>query len=99
MGLTNAPVIFQTMMNNVLAGYNGVFCLVYLNDILVFSQNMKEHEKHLKKVLKCLREHKLFVKPLKCEFAVRNLQFCNHIVRDEVLHLISVKIKVITAWL
>ena len=84
MSLINAPAIFQTMMNNVLAGYNDVFCLVYLNDILVFSQNIKEHEKHLEKVLKYLKEYKLFVKSLKYEFAVKNLQFCNHIMRDRV---------------
>ena len=81
-----------------LADYNDVFCPVYLNDILVFSQNIKEHEKHLKEVLKYLREHKLFIKFLKCEFAVRNLQFYDHIVKNEVLYLISVKIEIIAAW-
>ena len=50
-GLANAPATFQTVMNNVLRPVLGRFALVYLDDILIFSQNMAEHLEHLRTVL------------------------------------------------
>jgi len=61
-GLTNAPATFQTVMNNVLRPVIGKFVLVYLDDILIFSQNMAEHIEHLKVVLQLLRDNHLYAK-------------------------------------
>jgi len=58
-GLTNAPSIFQRFVNEIFANLLDVYVLVYLDDILVFSDNMADHNKHVKEVLRCLREHGL----------------------------------------
>ena len=55
--LTNAPATFCNLMNDVLFDYLNAFIVVYLDDIVVYSQNLSEHEMHLKKVFQRLREH------------------------------------------
>ena len=67
-GLTNASTTFCNLMNDVLFNYLDAFVVVYLNDIVVYNQTLSEHEMHLKKVFQRLKEHKLYVKPKKCEF-------------------------------
>ena len=84
-------------MNLILIFYNNQFCLVYLNDILVFSYMIEKHLKNLKKILTVLREHKLYIKAFKCVFAITMLKFCNHIVERERVCLMFTKIDVIAA--
>ena len=52
--LTNASAIFQTYINQALAELLNVFCIVYLDNILIFSQNENEHQKHVKQIMKRL---------------------------------------------
>ena len=66
--LTNAPTVFQHMMNNIFREYLDHFVVIYLDDILVFSTNMEEHTQHVRWVLSKLREHGLYTKSEKCEF-------------------------------
>ena len=54
-GLCNAPATFQSLMNDLLRLYIGVSCLWYLDDVLIFSKNIKQHEKHLTEVLTVFR--------------------------------------------
>ena len=54
-GLTNAPASFQAYINRTLRGYIDVFCIVYLNDILMFSYSKKEHQKYLELIIERLR--------------------------------------------
>lgn len=56
-GLTNAPAVFMNLMNNVFHKYLDQFVQVFLDNILIFSKNEKEHEDHLCIVLSCLRKH------------------------------------------
>jgi hypothetical protein len=65
--LINAPAQFQAYINKALIGLVDITCIVYLNNILVFSETEKEHVAHVKEVLQQLREAKLFVKLLKCK--------------------------------
>ena len=58
-GLTNAPVIFQGVMNRIFQEQLGKFVLIYLDDILVFSKTQEEHLEHICKVFDILRENKL----------------------------------------
>jgi hypothetical protein len=67
-GLTNAPAYFMYLMNKVFMEYLDKFVVVFINDILVFSQNEGEHEEHLRLVLQILREHQLYAKFSKCDF-------------------------------
>ena len=84
-------------MNSILIFYNDWFCLIYLNNILIFLHIIKKHLKNLKKILTTLKKHKLYIKAFKCVFVITMLKFCDHIVKKEKICLIFVKINVITA--
>lgn len=64
-GLTNAPAVFQALVNDVLRDFLNRFVFVYLDNILIFSKS--EHVSHVRQVLQCLLENKLFVKAEKCK--------------------------------
>jgi hypothetical protein len=68
MGLTNALATFQSYINNALQGYVNDFCIVYLDDILIYSWSEEEHIQHLEKVMERLRQSKLYANPKKCSF-------------------------------
>nr|GEU57693.1 hypothetical protein [Tanacetum cinerariifolium] len=67
-GLTNAPAVFMDLMNRVCKPYLDKFVIVFIDDILIYSKDEKEHEEHLKAILKLLKEEKLYAKFSKCEF-------------------------------
>jgi hypothetical protein len=67
-GLTNAPAYFMYLMNKVFIEYLDRFVIVFIDDILVFSRTMEEHEEHLRLVLEKLRSNQLYAKFSKCEF-------------------------------
>src|SRR6266496_361361 len=84
-GLTNAPATFQTLMNQILRPFIDKFMLVYLDDILIYSNSAEEHRKHLRLVLEGLRASKLFAKPKKCIFDQPEVECCGHIVGNGVV--------------
>jgi hypothetical protein len=67
-GLTNAPGVFMSLMNGVFHEYLDKFVQVFIDDILIYSRMMEEHDEHLRLVLQCLRENKLYGKLSKCSF-------------------------------
>jgi hypothetical protein len=67
-GLTNAPVVFQHMMNDVFCEYLDDFMVCYINNILIFSKNMADHERHVRLVLEKFRKVGIYVKLEKCGF-------------------------------
>ena len=67
-------------MNAVMSGYIYNFVLVYLDDILIYSNNAEEHEAHLWQVFDRLREHKLQAKLKKCKFGKPYVKYLGHIV-------------------
>jgi hypothetical protein len=67
-GLTNAPAYFMYLMNKVFMEYLDKLVVVFIDDILIFSNNVEEHDKYLRMVLQKLRENQLYVKLNKCEF-------------------------------
>ena len=67
-GLTNTPSAFQRFMNMIFADIKHVCIVVYLNDILIYLDNKKDHRKHVWEVLHRLQKHSLYAKPKKCEF-------------------------------
>lgn len=73
-GLTNAPGFFMRLMNDIFAEYLDRFVIVYLDDILIYSETWEEHLEHLEMVLKKLREQKLFGKLSKCTFGAQEVE-------------------------
>jgi ribonuclease HI len=82
-GLTNAPAYFMYLMNNVFMDYLDKFVVVFIDDILIYSQNEQEHEEHLRKVLQRLRDCQLYAKLRKCEFYISEVLFLSHIINRE----------------
>src|SRR6266540_3385246 len=77
-GLVNAPAIFQRLMNDVLRDYLRKFCLVYLNDIIIYSKSLKDHKRHMRKVLQVIRSAGLKLKPAKCKWFKQEITFLGH---------------------
>lgn len=75
-GLRNSAQTFQRFINEVFAGFDFVF--VYIDDILIYSENEEQHLDHLEKVFKRLDEYGLNIKPGKCTFGVSNIDFLSH---------------------
>jgi hypothetical protein len=82
-GLTNAPAFFMNLMNNVFMDYLDKFVVVFIGDILIYSQSEEEHVDHLKIVLQRLREHQLYEKLSKCEFCIDEVLFLGHIINRD----------------
>ncbi|XP_057692820.1 uncharacterized protein LOC130916258 [Corythoichthys intestinalis] len=97
-GLTNAPAVFQSLINDVLRDMLNVFCFVYLDDILIFSRSLQEHQQHVRLVLQRLLENKLFVKAEKCEFHQDSIQFLGFIVEKGQLRPDPAKIQSVAEW-
>ena len=79
-GLTNAPATFQAYINEALGDLLDVICVVYLDDILIFSKSETEHAEHVRQVLERLRQYSLYVKLSKCAFSVKEVEFLSFIV-------------------
>lgn len=79
-GLCSAPATFQRMMDTVLAGLKWQSCLVYLDDVVIFSESFEEHLKRLRMVLEAIRSAELTLKPQKCHFGYEELKFLGHVV-------------------
>lgn len=96
-GLTGAPASFQTYMNKILKQYKA-FVVVYLADILIFSRSRKQHDQHIRKVLKLLQEHSLHLNPAKCEFFRTNISYLGHIISADGLSPDPAKTAAVRNW-
>nr|GEW93258.1 hypothetical protein [Tanacetum cinerariifolium] len=79
-GLTNAPAVFINLMNRVCKPYLDKFMIVFIDDILIYSKNKEDHEKHLKIILELLKNEKLYAKFSKCDFWLESVQFLGHVI-------------------
>lgn len=82
LSFTNAPAVFQAMVNNVLRDMINKFVFGYLEGILIFSQNLTEHIQHVRAVLQRLPQNQLFVKVKKCELHSSRVSFPGFILSD-----------------
>jgi hypothetical protein len=98
-GLTNTPTSFQHFINDILRPYLDVFLTAYLNDILIYSDNLKEHRKHVLKVLEALSEVGLHLKPEKCEFHQWEVKYLGFIISTSRTKMDPAKVVTIQEWL
>lgn len=85
-GLKNAPRIFQRKMDG-LFNHLSKFCIVYIDDILVFSQNEKDHFKHLRQVFQILIDNSLVISKKKLVLNKRRIEFLGHTIGDGMIEL------------
>ncbi|GJZ74500.1 putative reverse transcriptase domain-containing protein [Tanacetum coccineum] len=97
-GLTNAPTVFMDLMNRVCKPYLDKFVIVFIDDILIYSKDEKEHEEHLKAILELLKKEKLYAKFSKCEFWIPKVQFLGHVIDSRGIHVDPAKIESIKDW-
>lgn len=77
-GLTNAPATFQAYINEALRGLLDDICVAYMDDILIYSSDTEEHEKHVRLVLERLRKYRLYIKLSKCDFYAQEVGFLGY---------------------
>ncbi|GJW48564.1 putative reverse transcriptase domain-containing protein [Tanacetum coccineum] len=97
-GLTNAPAVFMDLMNRVCKPYLDKFVIVFIDDILIYSKSKKEHEEHLRQILKLLKKEELYAKFSKCEFWISRVQFLGHVIDCRGIHVDPAKIESIKDW-
>jgi hypothetical protein len=97
--LTNAPTTFCNFMNNVFYDYIDRFVVVYLDDIVVYSESLVDHLCHLRQLLSRLRENSFFVKKKKCVFACKEIPFLGHKISLGKIMMDEGKVKAIRDWL
>ncbi|XP_044718745.1 reverse transcriptase (RNA-dependent DNA polymerase) domain-containing protein [Hirsutella rhossiliensis] len=78
---------YQQYINDALEGLVDIICVVYLDDILIFSEDPEQHEGHVKDVLQRLRKAGLYANLSKCEFSVKKVSFLGFVVDEEGIHM------------
>ena len=94
-GLANAPAAFQQFMNEVFGDLLDVYVVVYLDDILIYSNNLEDHHGHVTEVLSRLQTHKLFALPAKCAFHQESIEFLGFVLGPEGLTMDEQKVQTI----
>ncbi|XP_075107146.1 uncharacterized protein LOC142180117 [Nicotiana tabacum] len=90
-GLTKEPTTFCTLMNKIFHPYHDQFMVVYLDDIVIYSNTLEEHMEHLRKVFQVLRENELYIKKGKCEFAQSKVHFLGQVISNGELRMDEAK--------
>jgi hypothetical protein len=97
-GLTNASAHFMYLMNFVFIPELDKFVVVFIDDILVYSKSMEEHEEHLWVVLQRLQDHQLYAKFSKCEFWINKVSFLGHVISPEGIVVEPDKVRDVLDW-
>ena len=97
-GLTGGPASWQQFINNVLWEYLNKFCTAYLDDILIYSSNLRKHKEHVRLVLAKLREFGIQADVDKCEFYVTETKYLGLIISTEDIKMDPAKVKAIQDW-
>jgi hypothetical protein len=97
-GLTNAHAYFMYLMNSVFMPKLDKFVIVFIDDILVYSENEKDHVEHLRIVLTRLKDHQLYAKFSKCEFWLKTVPFLSHVLSENRILVDTSKVQEVIDW-
>ena len=97
-GLSNAPSTFMRLMNHIFKAFIGRFMVVYFDDILVFSNSLDDHLRHLRDVFSILRTQKLYANANKCHFLRQEVIFLGYLVSVTGIRMDTSKIDAIATW-
>nr|GEV61055.1 retrotransposon protein, putative, Ty3-gypsy subclass [Tanacetum cinerariifolium] len=97
-GLTNAPAVFIDLMNRVCKPYLDKFLIVFIDNILIYFRNEKEHAKHLKTILELLKKEKLYPKFSKFKFWISTVKFIGHVIDSSGIYVDPAKIEAVKNW-
>jgi len=85
-------------MNKILSEYLDIFCVAYLDDILIFSQNLEDHQEHVRTILEQVKETGLTLKVSKCEFHTMEIEYLGYVISPQGLRINQEKIRTIKEW-
>lgn len=97
-GLMNAPATFQATMNDIFRPFLRKFVLVFFDDILIYSKNIQEHQKHLCQVLSVLLENYFIANQAKCKFRCKQIDYLGHIISGKGVAVDPAKVRCILDW-
>jgi hypothetical protein len=97
-GDCNAPATYQSLMNFLFSEYLGVFMDVYLDDIVIYSNTLKEHIEHVKKIIDVLREQKFYLNAKKLQLLAPELKVLGRVVNDNGIRMDPDKVDSVLAW-
>ena len=97
-GLTNASACFQRMMEYVLRDLLPAVCLVYIDDVIIHSETKEQHLTNMQNVFQCIRRYNLRLKPSKCLFFQRKLNFLGHTISSDGICADKKKVRAIQNW-
>ena len=97
-GLCNMLATFQWLMQNCMGELNFIYCLIYLDDLIVFSHTTEEHLHHLRIVFDCLREYNLKLKPSKCSLFKEEINYLAHKVSKAGIRPSNINMKAIAEY-
>ncbi|GKD53885.1 putative reverse transcriptase domain-containing protein [Tanacetum coccineum] len=95
---TNSEGLFMDLRNRVCKPYLDRFMIVFIDDIFIYSKSIKEHEGHLKLIMRLLKKEELYAKFSKYEFWLSKVQFLGHVIDREGIHVDPAKIESIKDW-
>ncbi len=96
--LKNAPVTFQRLINDTLREYLNDFAITYLDDILIYSDDLEMHHRHMHKVLRKLSERVLYVKKSKSKFEAKEIKFLDYVIQSGQIKKDSKKTDAVRNW-
>jgi len=97
-GLTNAPAAFQRWINRTLQSYIDICCIVYLDDVLIYSDSREQQQKDVAAVIRAIRKQGMKLKPSKCEFHQRETEYVGFIINNEGVKVDPIKTAAIWDW-
>jgi hypothetical protein len=97
-GLANTPATFMDLMNRVFHDFLDQVVVVFIDDILIYSKSLEEHEDHLRHVLQRLKEKRLYAKFSKCKFWLDKVIFLGHVVSNDGISIDPNKVEAVVNW-